>query len=232
MRLVLISLVFIPTIGFTQSKMTSEGEERTRISTKEKQNKVAQDIPKLLLQAWCAGEISAYYPKNQKIEMNYAQFLSHFGMEKKAYMVLDNQTPEWFCEEELMECIPIDPMTMKCMQYEIELGEENYFNQTTSRQEKKLNYIKLVYSSTCTARGIEIEGPVFKMNDIKKLDKKYTVQNLQNDVASLPIWSYLTIGNFSRTIIYKKDEFIDNPTRVSAEVLNIRNTKENENWSR
>ena len=230
MRYMLISFLLVSIVGVAQNKMTSEGEERTRISIKEKQNLVTKDIPVLLLEAWCKEEITAYYPKNQNVEMSYAQFLNHFGMEQRAYTVLDNQVPDWFCNEQ-QKCIPIDGYTMNCFQYEVELGEENYFNRQTSRNEKRIDYVKLIYSSICTARGIEVEGPVFKMKDIKRLDKqKYKVRNAQNNAASLPIWSYLTIGNFKRTFIYKKNDFVDNPARVDKKTLQKRINTEGGNW--
>ena len=231
-NLTLIILTLISTAGMAQKKVTSEGEVRVRISTLEKQNKVAKDIPRLLLQAWCKGDINAYYPKNQNVELTYAQFLEHFGMEKRAYTVLDNQVPEWFCEEQPLECIPIDPYTMQCLQYEVELGEENYFNKNTARQEKKLEYIKLIYSSNCTVRGIEIEGPVLKINDIKKLPKSYKVTNPENDASALPIWSYLTLGNYRRSTIYKKEEFVTNPARIAHSELQNRLSSESENWEK
>lgn len=231
MRYLVIYMLLISTVGLAQQKSTSEGNERVRISTIEKQNKEAKEISKLLLQAWCMGDITAYYPKNQTIEMSYAQFLNHFGMEEYAYTLLNNQTPSWFCSEKKLRCIPIDPLTMQCLQYEIELGEENYFNQQKSTQEKRIDYVKLIYSSICDVRGIELEGPVFKMKDIKKLNKqKYKVRNPQNDAATLDVWSYLTIGNFKRTTIYKRDEFVNSPSRVDANELRKRVDGESVNW--
>lgn len=223
-------MVLISTVGMAQNKMTSEGEARTRIAIKEKQNLVIRDISSLLLKAWCKGDIIAYYPNNQNIEMSYAQFLEHFGMEKRAYIMLNNQVPDWFCNEH-QKCLPIDAYTMSCLQYEVELGEENYFNKQTSRNEKRLDYVKLIYSSICTLKGVEIEGPVFKVNDIKNLDKlKYKVRNPQNVAASMPLWSFLTLGNLKRSIIYKKNDFVDNPAKIDKETLKKRMNTEGGNW--
>ena len=234
MRGLLLSML-IPVIflGFAQRKMTSEGEERVRISILEKQNKVAKDIPKMLLQAWCNGDIEAYYPKDMKVKMTYAQFLEHFGMEEKAYHLIDHNYPAWYCGNESLKCIPIDDLTLSCLQYEIELGEENFFNQQKSIREKRIDYVKLIYSSRCTFQGIEVEGPVFMMKDIKKLNKEqYKVRNMQNDAASFPIWSYLTLGSFNTTTIYKKNEFVENPASLSREEIQKGVAKENDNWEK
>lgn len=232
-KVVTIILVLYSILGVAQRKMTSEGEERTRISIKEKQNKAAKDLPPLLLKAWCDGEISAYYPKSLDTKLSYSQFLYHFGMEELAYKTVDNDVPEWFCNEEKTSCGKIDEYTLSCFQFEVELGEENYFNRNKLTQEKRIDYVKLIYSNNCTYTGLELEGPVFKMSDIKNLNKeKYNIQNPINDATTLDIWSFLTIGNFSRSTIFKKNDFVENPARISNKEIQKRVSKENENWEK
>jgi len=226
----LIIALLISTLVVAQQKTTSEGEERVRISLIEKQNLYAKDLPYKLLKAFCNGDIKAYYPANLNVELNYPQFLSHFGMEKRAYAMIDEDLPDWYCDK-TSKCIALDHYTLNCMQFEIEIGEENFFNRNTSKQEKRIDYVKIIYSYNCNVRGVEIEGPVFRMSDIKKLNSEnYKINNSSNQAASLSLWSYLTLGNFKRTIIYKKNQFVESPARVSSKELELRIKNENSNW--
>lgn len=168
----------------------------SRINLKERQNQMAASIPKILLDAYSKGDIQAYYPKNMDVPVSYAQFLNHFGMINKAYRELVNESPVWFCRDK--KPVPADGFVIKCMQYKMELGEKQYQNNITYAQEKKLNYVKIIYASECAVDGVETEGPVFKIGDISKLtDRSYGIVNPQNPAVVYSVSDLLKLKLYS-----------------------------------
>lgn len=168
----------------------------SRVNLKEKQNQMAASIPKILLDAYSNGDIQAYYPKNMDIPVSYAQFLNHFGMTDKAYRELVSESPVWFCRDK--KPVPADGFVIKCMQYNMEIGEKQYRNNITYAQEKKLNYVKIIYASECAIDGVETEGPVFKIGDISKLtDRSYGIINPQNPAVVYSVSDLLKLKLYS-----------------------------------
>jgi len=175
--------------------------KKSRVNLLEKQNKPAASIPSILLKAYSQGEIKAYYPKSLKQEVSLTQFLNHFGMKSKAEKVLTTRQPFWFCVD--APSIEIDSRVMDCMKYSFEIGEEIFRNNITYQQDKRLIYVKVIYSKKCSADGIEKEGPVFKMGDIKKLyEKEHKIINPQNSAVSYTIADYLSL-KLVRSVPYK-----------------------------
>ena len=167
----------------------------SRVQLSEKQNKPAAAIPDILLKAYSKGDINAYYPKDMERVVSYPQFLNHFGMEARAYNAISNDKPAWFCKAQ--NEVKVDPYALKCMSYEFEIGERSIRNHITYQQEIKMVYVKVIYSSTCTSSGLEKEGPVFRMKDIRKLkDKEYKIVNAENSAMNYKVADYLDLRLF------------------------------------
>ncbi|MDH5365977.1 MAG: hypothetical protein OEW67_03265 [Cyclobacteriaceae bacterium] len=168
---------------------------KSRVYLEEKQNKPAAAIPEILLDAYSKGDIKAYYPQQLKTPVPYAQFLKHFGMESKAYQEIANDHPIWFCNKR--NNVKIDPYVKKCMQYSFELGEVSVRNNITYQQDIKMVYVKVIYSGECTTTGLEVEGPVFKLGDIRKLkNREYKIVNYENTSISYNVADYLNLRLF------------------------------------
>lgn len=175
--------------------LAQNGFIKSRVYLEEKQNKPAAAIPKILLDAYSKGDIRAYYPKDLERTVPYAQFLNHFGMESQAYQVIADDMPPWFCGKRSV--VEVDPTINRCMQYYFEIGERSVRNNITYQQEIKLAYIKVIYSADCTASGLEKEGPVFRIGDIRKLkDNAYKIMNAQNSSFSYKVADYLDLRLF------------------------------------
>jgi len=168
--------------------------EETKVYLMDKQNQTAKAIPRLLLDAYSRGDIEAYYPLDRQSSVSYAQFLSHFGMVSESYKVVENDFPSWFCNSR--EVILPSEELIKCMQNNFELAEKPFKNTVTNLQEKKMVYVKLIYSAKCTAAGMEKEGPIFKIRDIKKLKnrRRYKIVNPTNSAVTYTIADYLSLG--------------------------------------
>ena len=170
--------------------------EKSRVYLSEKQNKTASAIPALLLEAYSKGDIKAFYPKDSKREVIYSKFLNNFWSTIKANQAIGNDYPSWFCADK--EVIVPDNFLIKCMQYNFEIGEQEFRNNITYQQEKKLVYVKVIYSGECSANGLEKEGPIFLIKDIKRLKStgKYKLTSPENQAFSYSIMDYLNLRLF------------------------------------
>lgn len=168
----------------------------SKVNLKEKQNKMASSIPAILLDAYSKGHIKAYYPKNINVPVAYTQFLNHFGMQEKARLELLNENPFSFCYEK--KKISVDIYVINCMQYRLEIFEKVQKNHVTYEMEKKVDFVKIIYSSECTSDGLDVEGPVFKMNDINKLrNSSYEITNPQNPAVTYRVAEFLFLKLYS-----------------------------------
>ncbi|QSE97244.1 hypothetical protein [Fulvivirga lutea] len=168
----------------------------SRVNLEVKQNQMAAEIPKILIDAFSRGDIDAYYPKKTNVPVSYSQFLYHFGMTERAFRALMQTSPGWECEN--AKPVPVDGHVLKCMQYEFEIVEQMQRNNVTYEQERKLKYIRLVFSSNCTLDGVDVEGPVFKIADIADLtDQRYGVTNVQNPAVKYSILELLRLKLYS-----------------------------------
>ena len=192
LKTMIMCLCLIPAIStFAQSSRI----KKSRVNLLEKQNKPASKIPEILLKAYSNGEIKAYYPQALKKQVPYAQFLNHFGMAAKANRQIANGQPSWFCKK--AKPLAVDDDVLSCMQYSFEIGEESYRNNVSYQQSIRMVYVKLIYSNQCTADGLEKEGPVFKIKDIRKLiEREHKIINAQNSAVSYTIGDYLALRLF------------------------------------
>ena len=184
--LLIVLLSITVNVAFSQRYIVST------VNLKEKQNKMAAAIPGILLDAYSKGDIKAYYPKNINISVPYVQFLHHFGMPEKAQLELMNYKPFAFCFKR--KVIPTDGFIINCMEYSIEIVEKLERNHITYETEKKLDFIKFIYSGKCAADGLEMEGPIFKISDMQKLrDRSYAIQNPQNSASHFSVYELLQL---------------------------------------
>ncbi|MEO1054750.1 MAG: hypothetical protein AAFX87_29225 [Bacteroidota bacterium] len=192
--ILLMSMLFCLPLGM---KAQSNQLKQFTVNLKERQNRAAAKIPGILLKAYAKGDIKAYYPRDTKREAPFRQFLNHFGMASKAYASLSSDQPFWFCRERSF--IEVDPDVTDCMSYRFELVEQSYKDPITYEQKTRMLYIRLIYSSECSLSGIDKEGPIFKIGDIKKLKKssEYAVPNYQNAAVTYTVSDFLTLRLFS-----------------------------------
>lgn len=174
-----ILLLLYGHIGFSQRYDIST------VFSSEPQNKMASEIPGLLLEAFRNGDLAAYYPQNINSKVYYAQFLNHFGEKEKAQEVL-RKNPVWFCKER--ELPRISREAMSCLNKRFDIAEVVEFNRFTGVNEKKHAFIRIIHDSECDPRGIQTMGPVFKMEDILKLrSSRYMITNPQNSAVKYSI---------------------------------------------
>ncbi len=187
--LMIALLVMLSVTSFAQLIVSS-------VPLKEKQNQMAAQVPKILLDAMSRGDIVGYYPKNTKIPVAYSQFLYHFGMTDRAYRALMQTSPRWICEE--IKPVSIDSYALECFEYQFEIVEQMERNNVTYQQERKMKYIRLVYSNNCTSDGLDVAGPIFKISDIGDLvNRRYGITNPQNPAIKYSVLELLRLKLYS-----------------------------------
>ncbi len=185
----------------------------SRVDFREKMNRPAAKIPAMLLQAFCAGEIQAYFPNSPTTPMTYQDFLTHFGM---AAPVVENKSDQSIaCVEQ--SCGQLDPNILNCFSIYMDMDETFQFDRKHSQMKQKISYVRLVYSAECNYKGLDYEGPIFKVADMQKLSAKYNVMNPQNTAANHKLYTYFMIRPFNSVIIKEGEEYSANPAKKDRE---------------
>ena len=197
-----------------QDKMYQK-DTKSRVDFREKQNVPAHKVPTLLLQAFCRGEIQGYFPNSINTPMNYDEFLSYFGM-SSAEITASNGNEQIPCIEQL--CMALDPSVLNCFSVYMDLSETMYIDKIKSQKKTKTTLVRLVYSAECNAMNLDYYGPVFKMEDIKKLtDSRYSVQNPRNSAANKSFYDYFSLRLFNSTTYEVNGELSSNPAKLEKE---------------
>lgn len=161
----------------------------------EPQNKLASQLPALLLEAYRLGDISAYYPMRPDIRIPYGQFLQHFGEPGKAQAVLANP-PSWFCGDRSFPKPGLEQV--ECLSMRFELIEQLERNKISQLNEWKQQYIRLIYDDSCDPRGISTAGPIFKISEMAKLTQpKYQLANPKNQAVKYTAYDILKLRIFA-----------------------------------
>lgn len=179
------------------SLMAGIADAQVKVSTvfgSEAQNAMAAKIPGLLLEAYRNGHIKAYYPAQPNQVIPYAQFLQHFGEGTKAQQVIATG-PDWFCGDQEMP--KASKEVLDCLSQQFEIGERLVENRVTRMNELKQEFIRLIFPSECHPAAIDTYGPVFKINDLRKIiGKAYRIPNPENDAISYSIEDVMRLRLF------------------------------------
>lgn len=234
MKLFSLLLVFIlPLITNAQNnKNVMVGDLITRrVHFTEKKNVPMRIIPSLLLKAFCAGDIKAYYPQSPDKEVTYEAFLAHFGYEQEATLTTlpTNQTPlDLGCGE--VKCLSPDPYLINCLSFYIDIVEHEFFNKSSSKKEREIKYVKLIHAWNCHISEIEYDGPVFKMEDIKKLPAKYFIENPDNQAVKYKLADYLLLNLYNSVVVQLNGKWVENPAKETEKRDKQKTEEENNNY--
>lgn len=154
----------------------------------EPQNKMAKNIPNLLMQAFVNGDIDAYYPNDVNKKIPIEQFLYHFGDTDRAIDVM-TKGPSWFCSPEK---ISVSENLKTCFSVKFEVGNQQ------SQGKLKPAFVRLFFDASCNPSGINLLGPIFRFSDIQKLrGSGYQLTNLQNQAIKYSIADVLLLRLYS-----------------------------------
>ncbi|MFN5183295.1 MAG: hypothetical protein ACK5D5_09775 [Bacteroidota bacterium] len=175
------------------------------IPLKEKFNLPLRNIPIELIRAFCEGNIKAYYPKDSTKECSYHEFVAHFNAgacqpdKKNQGNEFGNiPCPNNFCNNN-------DENVLENFLFNIELIEEKKFNREKSVENYNVKYIKLKYNYDLMGNNYNLEGPLFRYNDVVELTKKYSdrylVQNPKNSAENFSMRKIIESRMFSGNVI-------------------------------
>ena len=64
----------------------------------EKHNQVLRDLPRVLLEAYCKGDIAGYYPNYPKAQVSFTEMLNYANLEDPSLKNGELNCPGVFCE--------------------------------------------------------------------------------------------------------------------------------------
>ncbi|MDW3192032.1 MAG: hypothetical protein R8G66_06700 [Cytophagales bacterium] len=160
----------------------------------EKQNKMASQIPGLLLKALMKGDIAAYYPQQTNLPVNYVQVLDHFGQPDQALAMLED-APSWFCYQKPRK---VDPDLNECFSDRFELLEAMKRDRVSQMSKREIIGIRLIHNAVCSPAAIDRYGPVFRIQDINQLSgQAYAINNPNNGAIQYSIKDLLALRLFA-----------------------------------
>jgi len=161
-QLIFMAMLLISLKSIGQSALPLEDLKHFRIQLLNRTNKNLFGVPKQLLEGYCEGLFKAYYPKEIYTEVNFGDFLSHFSWSEP---VLNESV---MCGEDYCSSASFKELFERFDLY-LDYYEYAYFNTSTSRTERKVEFIQLVYSIEVNGTAYFFKGPIFRMDEIGKL---------------------------------------------------------------
>ncbi len=157
---------------------------------KEKHNQILRGLPKVLVEAFCAGDIPGYYPEYIKAQVSFTEFLNYAGLADPSFNNEDGlKCPYEFCKFTQNEMLPF--------QFKIQILEREVTAGVGQEPSHEIHFVKLkIYHN-----GKYFNGPVFLYNDIISLGDRYTLFNPKNDAAPFTIKKVLLSRMFSAHVI-------------------------------
>ena len=219
MRLLVSPILFVilvlPSIHAHAQNGAYLRQTKSRVDFRELQNQPAKTIPRMLLSAFCRGEIKAYFPNSPETAMHYDDFLDHFGLTPSSNEREAENDASLPCLD--ASCLTPDPWVLGCFSVYMDADEQTVFDNRTSKYVKKITAVRLVYSAECNPANLDYNGPVFRMEDIQSLSDTYMVTNPQNTAASLNIYDYLELGLLSSTTYEVNGKLVDHPAKTNRQ---------------
>ena len=166
------------------SRLMEKQYNITRISLKEKFNLPARDLPSLLIQAYCEGKISGYYPLKPSEICGYHEFTAHFSVKKYQPSRNDDTFEEINCPASF--CNTKNEASVEPFRLLVDLMEDKVFSRETSSQKMNIKYIRLLYVYEKHGLEVVLNGPLFLYEDVVKLNaEEYALPNPKNDAAKV-----------------------------------------------
>ena len=186
MKKIAFSLVFL-SIGILVTAQSSIVHNQAALG--EKHNQLLRGLPKILLHAFCAGEIPGYYPNNVKAQVSFTEMLNYAHIGDPTFFENQLKCPHEFCNLSKDELIKF--------QHQLELLEYKQDAAVGQEPTTKTHYVRL----KMLHNQKYYNGPVFYLKDILKLENRYQLYNPKNDAAPVSIKKLFLARMFSTKLI-------------------------------
>lgn len=214
--------VFLSSGAVAQSKVNTNKFWR-RIVLTEKKNTAFKEMPRLLLQAFCEGRLRAYYPNEPETEAPFSSFAYHFDFNT----VMTQGGEQGDVTTPCIESQCADPFTQHCFSFYLDVYEEEYIDRNISRVRRKAKMVRLVYSHTCSDNGLEYYGPLFRIEDLPALSKRFKVPVEGKGDRLFSMEQIFIQKLYDSVIVEHNGTFIQNPAKYTAEFERRRTDREN-----
>jgi len=189
----------ICTFVFPQKYM-DKNFQITRVQLKEKINLSARSLPRLLIRAFCEGNISGYYPYKPEMICSYHEFAAHFNVVKTQPVAEGDAFEEVPCPASF--CMNKDEASVEPFCFYYDIIEDKGFDSQKSSTQHKIKYIRLIYAFEKHGMEIIYTGPVFLYEDVIKLNAgEYSLFNPKNDAARISLKQYFEGRMFSGNLL-------------------------------
>jgi len=175
--------------------LTLKDMKHYRIQLDNRSNRHLKDVPRQLLEGYCKGMYKAYYPKAVFNEVNFGDFLAHYKWGEPVF----NESV--LCGDDYCSNIAYTELFSKFNIY-IDFYERNYFNSQTSRMERKVPFIQVVYSIDVAGKNYSFKGPIFRMDEI---EKNIFIKNEGNNAEPQSIKCTFDLARYYAVEITDKD---------------------------
>ncbi|MCD6069380.1 MAG: hypothetical protein K0S33_4206 [Bacteroidetes bacterium] len=194
------ALLFSLGIAQTKDNNVVKQGEIMKIPLLEKFNLPARKLPEILVKAWCEGLIQGYYPLQVDSACSYHNFMRQFGFGRtqpipSADEFTDIQCPQSFCDN------PNDPV-LEQFKHNFEIIQNKRFDKNLSTEVYDIKYIRLIYVKEKGDQMFDLLGPVFKFEDVIKLNRPdFKLTNAKNAAADFTLKQYFETRMFHGYII-------------------------------
>jgi hypothetical protein len=201
MKQLIILFLIICTSAAAQPSKTIALEKKVegRIHLDEKANESLHILPRMLLTAFCQGQIKAYYPNAPETEMSFDNFVAYFKFPYKP--ISDSSANACVCSL----CKNLDADFIDAFSKFIDYGEVERFNTASSSYSYETEYLRMMLPAKYTRQNKEYAGPVFRYADIAKLFPSPIFFNRQNDAAYFTLKHIFSNHLFNPVIKPEKD---------------------------
>ena len=199
----LIIIIFCVGFIFGQEQRITLNE----IRLVEKKNHIISNLPELLLEAYCKGELPGYYPNYIKAQVSFTEFLNYAYLEDPSYNNGNLNCPSEFCKLDKEELL----MFKQKLEF-VEIEKRAHVGQEPS---KMIYYLRLKFLHN----DKYYNGPVFFTKDILALGDSYKLYNPKNDAASYSLKKIFLSRVFSSRTIkdFTNDKFDSNKSKQNNE---------------
>jgi len=134
-------------------------------------NLYMKSVPIDLLRGFCKGTWNAYYPKREMSQCLFDDFLGRFGYYQ--LNIPDNAT---LCLNDYCNHAYYTDMFQQCTR-KLKYKEIVYFDQQHSIVKREVLWIQVFYSRQTNDTWTHYEGPVFWLQEIRKLPAALMIEN-------------------------------------------------------
>lgn len=133
-----------------------------RIQLDNRTNQHLKLVPSQIIEAYCNGQLKAYYPKSCYTEVNFGDFLYHFKWAEP----LNNEVVS--CGENYCSNPSFIPFFER-FNYYLDYYEHNYYDKRTGLLLRKVAFVQLAYTLEYDGVQHTFTGPLFRMDELEKL---------------------------------------------------------------